>query len=261
MENDFSKHLVYGNYLGQSSECFPLDCETLAALQSDIRKFAALALLAGCDCLILSGCEYDRENLSRGEGYVFLRNAGNPLTGEIFYHPKQEAFPSCSISEITDSVTANGTLFPDAYVTRYLKEGGSEFQWKDFKNVKDISNVALKSLLETEIQEREQAATDFKTEILNTVETKTEKIKFKLVDYNTKVIPKGWYFPVQEMTDIHYSYGGPVDIAYFLIPLFPVRYIGGYKVLTLTSKPIEGCRNFVAGDLFINCMGFWDARP
>ena len=59
MEKDFSKHFIYGNFLSNPSECYPLDCETLALLQSNIKKYAVLSLLSGCDKIILSGCEVE----------------------------------------------------------------------------------------------------------------------------------------------------------------------------------------------------------
>ena len=33
MEKDFSKHTVYGNFCSMDNRAFPIDCETLAALQ------------------------------------------------------------------------------------------------------------------------------------------------------------------------------------------------------------------------------------
>ena len=142
MEKDFSKHFIYGNFLSNPSECFPLDCETLALLQSNIKKYAVLSLLSGCDKIILSGCEV--EGQTRKDGYVFIKDADS-LTGEIFYHPSQTLLNSCSIAELSDTVIANGETFPDAYVTRYVKEGGNTYLWSDFTRISDISNIALKN--------------------------------------------------------------------------------------------------------------------
>lgn len=145
MEKDFSNHFVYGNFLSNPSGCFPLDCETLALLQSNIKKYAVLSLLSGCDKIILSGCEV--EGQTRKDGYVFIKDADS-LTGEIFFHPSQTLLNSCSIAELSDTVIANGETFPDAYVTRYVKEGGNTYLWEDFTRISDISNIALKTLFE-----------------------------------------------------------------------------------------------------------------
>lgn len=145
MEKDFSKYFIYGNFLNNSSVCFPLDCETLALLQSNIKKYAVLSLLSGCDKIILSGCEV--EGQTRKDGYVFIKDADS-LTGEIFFHPSQTLLNSCSIAELSDTVIANGETFPDAYVTRYVKEGGNTYLWSDFTRISDISNIALKTLFE-----------------------------------------------------------------------------------------------------------------
>jgi microcystin-dependent protein len=145
MEKDFSKHFIYGNFLSNPSECYPLDCETLALLQSNIKKYAVLSLLSGCDKIILSGCEV--EGQTRKDGYVFIKDADS-LTGEIFFHPSQTLLNSCSIAELSDTVIANGETFPDAYVTRYVKEGGNTYLWSDFTRISDISNIALKTLFE-----------------------------------------------------------------------------------------------------------------
>ena len=145
MEKDFSRHFIYGNFLNNFSVCFPLDCETLALLQSNIKKYAVLSLLSGCDKIILSGCEV--EGQTRKDGYVFIKDADS-LTGEIFFHPSQTLLNSCSIAELSDTVIANGETFPDAYVTRYVKEGGNTYLWSDFTRISDISNIALKTLFE-----------------------------------------------------------------------------------------------------------------
>lgn len=145
MEKDFSKHFIYGNFLSNPSECFPLDCETLALLQSNIKKYAVLSLLSGCDKIILSGCEV--EGQTRKDGYVFIKDADS-LTGEIFFHPSQTLLNTCSIAELSDTVIANGETFTDAYVTRYVKEGGNTYLWADFTRISDISNIALKNLFQ-----------------------------------------------------------------------------------------------------------------
>ena len=79
---DFSKEMAYGNFL--DFDRFPLDCESIAMMQSTLRHYAAIAQIAGYDLLILSGCEVSGG--FREEGYVFVKKNGT-LTGEILFHP------------------------------------------------------------------------------------------------------------------------------------------------------------------------------
>jgi hypothetical protein len=77
METEYSKATEYGNYLGMDNQAFPIDCETLAALQNNTKKLAALGLIAGCNKLILIGCNI--AGRERKEGYVFVVSSDNPL--------------------------------------------------------------------------------------------------------------------------------------------------------------------------------------
>ena len=76
MEQEYSKNMIYGNYRSMENQAFPIDCETLSALQNNIQKIAAIAKIAGCN-LILSGCKIS--GTRRTEGYVYVDNG---LTGE-----------------------------------------------------------------------------------------------------------------------------------------------------------------------------------
>lgn len=149
MVQDYSKNLIYGNFLGMENRAFPIDCETLATLQSNAKKFAATALIAGCERLILTGCQ--QSGTVRKEGYVFIVNPDNPLTGEVLYHPEQPAKDHCHVKENPVDVTADGTDYPAAYTERYLEEGLVEgaWLWSSFTRIEDISNAALKDWLNT----------------------------------------------------------------------------------------------------------------
>jgi microcystin-dependent protein len=149
MVQDYSKNLIYGNFLGMDNRAFPIDCETLATLQSNAKKFAATALIAGCERLILTGCQ--QSGTVRKEGYVFIVNTDNPLTGEVLYHPEQPAKDHCHVKESPVDVTADGTDYPAAYTERYLEEGLVEgaWLWSSFTRIEDISNAALKGSLDT----------------------------------------------------------------------------------------------------------------
>lgn len=149
MVQDYSKNLIYGNFLGMDNRAFPIDCETLATLQSNAKKFAATALIAGCERLILTGCQ--QSGSVRKEGYVFIVNTDNPLTGEVLFHPERPAKDHCYIKENPVDVTADGTDYPAAYTERYLEEGLVEgaWLWSSFTRIEDISNAALKGSLDT----------------------------------------------------------------------------------------------------------------
>ncbi|MCR4559322.1 MAG: phage tail protein [Bacteroidales bacterium] len=139
---DFSKEMAYGNF--QNFDRFPLDCESMAMMQSTLRHYAAIAQIAGYDLLILSGCEVSGG--FREEGYVFVKK-NETLTGEILFHPKAVQQSTCSISEIKYNVQADGETFENAYSKRRLIEGGNEFSWSEVVNLSSVSNKALFSKL------------------------------------------------------------------------------------------------------------------
>ncbi len=148
MEKDFSKNMVYGNFCSMENDAFPIDCETLAALQSNTKKLAVIALISGCPRLILTGCEL-LANGYRSEGYVFMVNDENPLTGEILYHPYQSGGNFCRITETDETVTADGTEYPKAYTVRYLADSSSgSLPWSQFSTLKGITNLELYLLID-----------------------------------------------------------------------------------------------------------------
>ena len=152
MEQEYSKNMIYGNYRSMENQAFPIDCETLSALQNNTQKLAVIAKIAGCN-LILSGCKIS--GTRRTEGYVYVDNG---LTGEILYHPDQQKSDNCHIAEQNETVTADGTEYSDAYTTRYLAEGvgNAPIKWTLFTDISTISNYALKNVL-TELQQSLQS--------------------------------------------------------------------------------------------------------
>lgn len=132
---------VTGNYLTQSNKDFPLDCETLDALQTNLALLSVLGNIAG-DKVILRGCELSQNGAIRSEGYVFLRTAAFPA-GEILRFEGGAVGSGMYVKLEDVSVTAQGYEYPKAYTRRTLAAGvGNEnFKWADFKDVP--TNVAL----------------------------------------------------------------------------------------------------------------------
>ena len=207
---DFSKEMEYGNF--QDFDRFPLDCESIAMMQSTLRHYAAIAQIAGYDLLILSGCEVSGG--FREEGYVFVKKNGT-LTGEILFHPKAVQQSTCSISEIKYDVQADGETFENAYSKRRLIEGGNEFSWTEIVNLSSVSNKALFSKLyslsnslSSEQSARDAAVQKLKetsTQYVNSqISTLTEKINTEITqrtaavnNIEKSIVPKGvilmWY--------------------------------------------------------------------
>ena len=104
---------IYGNFAELTR--FPLDCETMDYLQSNIKNFAAACMIAGVDKLILSGCELNSTGAIRSAGYVFIKDDTSPLTGNIIYHPEQQAHAKSMVTAESFAVTANNETFEDAY--------------------------------------------------------------------------------------------------------------------------------------------------
>lgn len=154
METEYSKATEYGNYLSMDNQAFPIDCETLAALQNNTKKLAALGWIAGCSKLILTGCNI--AGRERKEGYVFVVSSDNPLTGEVLYYKGgSSSEDKCHISEKTVNVTADGTDFPKAYSIRMLEDGvaGEPMNWADFGNINEISNLKLFQSIKKEVSD------------------------------------------------------------------------------------------------------------
>ncbi|MDE6067105.1 MAG: tail fiber protein [Duncaniella sp.] len=146
---------ITGNYLTQGNKDFPLDCETLDALQTNISLVSIIGNIAG-DKVILFGCVPTQDGTKRSEGYVFVRTKDFP-TGEILHFEGGAVGSGMYLKQENVSVTADGYEYPKAYTKRSLAAGvGSEnFNWEDFGEVQssDQLNQAIIDLrkdLETE---------------------------------------------------------------------------------------------------------------
>lgn len=207
METEFSKHLIYGSYRSMPNDAFPIDCETLAALQNNIQKFAVIARIAGADNLILAGCQ--EKGLYRAEGYVYVSNS---QTGEVLYHPEQSKNDYCHIAETLETVTADNVEYKNAYCTRYLSEGvgTNPMKWADFVDISKVSNTAINGALTAYKQSNNtalenlqktltQSITDKETALNKAIEEKTTSssvafVKGMIIMWSGTVntIPEGW---------------------------------------------------------------------
>lgn len=147
---------IYGNFAELTR--FPLDCETIGYLQSNIKNFAAACMIAGVDKLILSGCELNSTGAIRSAGYVFIKDDTSPLTGNIIYHPEQQAHAKSMVTAESFAVTANNETFEDAYTSYYLKDiATGNIAWADFAKLSEISNAAIKAKINEAIQAENEA--------------------------------------------------------------------------------------------------------
>ena len=124
-----------GRFLLQPNKNFPVDCETLDALQTNIALLQVLGNLAG-DKSILLGCEAEQNGTRRKAGYVFLKTKDFP-EGEVIYWEGGTVSGGMYVHQEIVPVTAQGYEFPQAYTVRSLKPGvGSEnYKWNDFAAV------------------------------------------------------------------------------------------------------------------------------
>lgn len=118
---------VTGNFTGQESRSFPLDCETLEALQTNTNMIAALGNIWG-DKIILTGCEELPEG-GRKEGYVFIRTAAYP-TGEVLrFKGSDEDDDYVHLTVTAADVVQGDVTYKGAYTTRQLEQGQGDEQW------------------------------------------------------------------------------------------------------------------------------------
>ena len=171
-----------GRFTSHESKSFPLDCETLEALQTNTAIVAALGRIAGCN-VILSGCEL--EGGRRQPGYVFLLSTADYPEGEILRF-EGGAGSSVYISKTTVAVSAGGTQYAEAYVERCLKAGvGAEMiGWSSILTASEVSNLALRGRIS-------KLEADIKT--LGAAETATEPVGVvKLWAGTISAIPDGY---------------------------------------------------------------------
>jgi microcystin-dependent protein len=125
-----------GRFLLQAEKNFPVDCETLDALQTNVALVQVLGNMVG-DKTILIGCEPEQNDTRRRAGYVFVKTADFP-DGEVLYWEGGNVSGGMYLQQEIIPVTAQGYEFPHAYTARSLVAGvGSEnFNWADFKPFK-----------------------------------------------------------------------------------------------------------------------------
>lgn len=118
---------VTGNFTGQESRSFPLDCETLQTLQDNTNMVAALGNIWG-DKTILLGCEEKAEG-GRNEGYIFIRTTACP-TGEVLrFTGSEQDDDYLHLTLTTADVVQGDVTYKGAYTTRQLEQGQGEEQW------------------------------------------------------------------------------------------------------------------------------------
>ena len=121
---------ITGNFTGSNS--FPLDCETLEALQQNIAIVSMLGNMGG-DKKILLGCDLNADGSERGEGYVFLKSNACP-TGEVLRWTGGAIADGMHIEMETVDVNAYGNEYKNAYTRRWLAPGAGQehYNWGDF---------------------------------------------------------------------------------------------------------------------------------
>ena len=131
-----------GRYLLQPDKNFPVDCETLDTLQSNIALAQVLGNIVG-DKTILLGCALEQTDTRRAPGYVFARTADFP-DGEVIYWEGGNVSTGMYLKQEVVPGTAQGDDFPAAYTTRSLAPGvGTEnFDWDDFVPVRTAREAA-----------------------------------------------------------------------------------------------------------------------
>ena len=112
------KDKVLGNYLAQSNNEFPLDCETFDYIQNNNFITEMLGNIVGDKCFIY-GCEFDGTRYK--PGYAFLRTPEHP-EGEIlpFEGGPLDSGELCIKSQAVDVTTANDKTYTSAYTKRSL---------------------------------------------------------------------------------------------------------------------------------------------
>lgn len=134
---------LIGNFTTQSNKDFPLDCETLEALQGNTTMLGLLGNIAG-DKVILSGCEMGGDGSSVSEGYVYLKTRAYP-EGEVLRWEGGSVSDGVYVKTADVAVSAMGGDYPKAYSRRTLAPGIGEekYQWSEFeeiRNMKDLKN-------------------------------------------------------------------------------------------------------------------------
>ena len=172
---------------------FPLDCGTLRGMQDNTAILAVLARIAagkGTKRLILCGCE-SMGNGYRSEGYIWRETDGLPLTGEIIYHGEQRLYERFLIKEETETVNVDGEDYFELYRHREANDSsiGGE-RWSDYTRLDEVSNVALKALMDAEAKARAEA--DERLSNLIKQMSIVPKNMIMIWDLANGPIPQGW---------------------------------------------------------------------
>lgn len=118
---------IIGNYTSQANRAFPLDCETLEAIQNNIDMLGALGNMVG-DKTILSGCE-ERNGGGRNEGYVFLKTIAYPMGEVLHFVGSNEDSDYLHLSTTNGNVIQGAVTYTGAYTTRQVVQGTGDEQW------------------------------------------------------------------------------------------------------------------------------------
>lgn len=138
------KHVA--NYLGQSNNDFPVDCETMDYINQRIALCEALGAMGG-DKIILSGCVDN--GTTRSAGYIFLKTTDYP-EGEVLRFEGGNTSATFAIRKTNIDITAEGETYSGAYTKRSAVTGtGTEtYNWSEMTEVSGVSNRALKGAIE-----------------------------------------------------------------------------------------------------------------
>ena len=132
---------LIGNFTTQSNKDFPLDCETLEALQGNTTMLGLLGNIAG-DKVILSGCEKGGDGSSVSEGYVYLKTRAYP-EGEVLRWEGGSVSGGVYVKTEDVAVSAMGGEYPKAYTKRTLAPGigNAQYSWDDFVEIRNIKGL------------------------------------------------------------------------------------------------------------------------
>ena len=115
---------------------FPLSAETIDFLQGMAAMMAKAAGIGG-DNFILSGCVAAGTNVS--EGMVFINGELMPFIGG-------DVETYIIVEEVKRTVTAEGQVYEDIYITRQARfgTGSGQMVWADFERVLTIPELEYK---------------------------------------------------------------------------------------------------------------------
>lgn len=159
---------IIGNYTSQANRSFPLDCETLEAIQDNIDMLAALGNMVG-DKTILSGCEV-KSGGGRQEGYIFLKTISYPM-GEVLHFPGSDVDSGyLHLAAVNENVTQGEVTYAGAYTTRQVTQGEGDEQWAWAELQLPVDIVAIAESLRAEMAEITEEVAKIKPVPLGVVE-------------------------------------------------------------------------------------------